>query len=707
MANEVQDLFHSFDHIPESVIVVNKSDFKIIHVNSTCAKDLAPNEKMKTLGLVDDLIQPGDRDTVLDLLKKCAVKSDDPDAPTRHSGRNINTLMLGTDCQYPIYRSYDWVFSEGPSDTILCFGRIITEVDQQRKDVEKGFMDFFDNAPIAMHWLGGTGNVMWANKTEMHLLGYTAEEYIGKPIMDFCPDEEELVLKIFHQLGTGNTIADVPVRFRTKDNRIKHLLIDSNVNWNRDGSFNHTRCFIRDDTARQVREARLMMMKKKTEEFAQQKSALLRKIVHEVRTPCNDIIGSVGRFLDEPADTTSLKFVRSGANRLGNMMEDVADLVMFGGDMVPMVTERTFDLEMLLDAVMEAEQLSYARPGVEPKIQYTLNFYNVIGDERCLTRVLGHLLRNAFKASKAGEVLLRVETDPDAGEDNLLFTVQDQGGGVDVDMIEGRMRDPWRVQGKILDGKGLGCGLHVCHNILQVLEAELKVESVDDVSKFTFSLALAAAEEQPARVEISAYSDGMSVFNEAPRNISFHNNTTATLPYVPGYMTKSAAAHIIIDDKTPAIQVDEKLVGIACDIKKHVLIVEDNRIAQMVAEHALSKLGMTSNSAEHGVEALEFLKAHPLGYDLILMDLRMPVMDGLECTKHIRTQMKLDVPILAFTAEYSADIKRECMELGMNGFLSKPVNAALLSREIGRLLNVEFPDLPKVETQFVAEPETV
>jgi two-component system, OmpR family, sensor histidine kinase VicK len=111
-----------------------------------------------------------------------------------------------------------------------------------------------------MHWLNSDGTVLWANQTELNVLGYTAEEYIGQPIMNFCPDEKELVLEIFQQLGSGNAIADVPVRFRTKEGKIVHLLIDSNVAYKKDGSFGHTRCFIRDDTARKIRDARVQLL---------------------------------------------------------------------------------------------------------------------------------------------------------------------------------------------------------------------------------------------------------------------------------------------------------------------------------------------------------------------------------------------------------------------------------------------------------------
>lgn len=134
---------------------------------------------------------------------------------------------------------------------------------KRARDAE--LIDFFQNAPIAMHWLNGNGIILWANQTELNVLGYTAEEYIGKPIMNFCPDEEKLVLQIFKQLGSGNTIADVPVRFRTKDGKMVHLLIDSNVAYNKDGSFGHTRCFIRDDTSRKIRDARSKLLLEETE----------------------------------------------------------------------------------------------------------------------------------------------------------------------------------------------------------------------------------------------------------------------------------------------------------------------------------------------------------------------------------------------------------------------------------------------------------
>jgi len=121
--------------------------------------------------------------------------------------RNIEMLTLAGEAGLPIKAHFDWFI--GPGDIkgeVTVFGDPCSDdiLEQRAKDAE--LIDFFQNAPIALHWLSGTGHVMWANQTELDVLGYTAEEYIGQPIMQFCPDEEELVLEIFKTLGSGNII---------------------------------------------------------------------------------------------------------------------------------------------------------------------------------------------------------------------------------------------------------------------------------------------------------------------------------------------------------------------------------------------------------------------------------------------------------------------------------------------------------------------
>jgi PAS domain S-box-containing protein len=162
---------------------------------------------------------------------KAAISSarDHGSQPASRRVRNLEMLSLAADGGLPIRKHFDWTCGLGADGSVVLFGEPCSEGDVEQRARDSELVDFFQNAPIAMHWLSSEGIILWANQTELDVLGYTAEEYIGQSVMKFCPDEEALVLEIFKQLGSGNTIRDVPVRFRTKDGRIVDLLIDSNV----------------------------------------------------------------------------------------------------------------------------------------------------------------------------------------------------------------------------------------------------------------------------------------------------------------------------------------------------------------------------------------------------------------------------------------------------------------------------------------------
>ena len=202
----------------------------------------------------------------------------------RSKVRNIEMLTLGG-MGLPIRRHFDWSVGAASRGKLLLFGDPCSDEDVKQRAKDSELVDFFQNAPIALHWLSGEGIVLWANQRELDVLGYTAEEYIGQPIMNFCPDEEELVLEIFKQLGSGNTIKDVPVRFQAKDGHIVDLLIDSNVKYDEYGNFEHTRCFIRDDTKRKITEARAKLLLEETKRSLVMLDNFMSRSLHHMRTP--------------------------------------------------------------------------------------------------------------------------------------------------------------------------------------------------------------------------------------------------------------------------------------------------------------------------------------------------------------------------------------------------------------------------------------
>mmetsp|Transcript_45590 Transcript_45590/g.145195 ORF Transcript_45590/g.145195 Transcript_45590/m.145195 type:complete len:300 (-) Transcript_45590:300-1199(-) len=287
------------DDVPEAVAYLDPNTYSIVYANRRFLLYFSPNGKdvSNKLNFVEDLVHHDERKRTklaFSLLAEAGFREDVWNPPRL---LDLGTLTSGEESM-PKHRNFDWSLAKDGSGRIIVSGRMVNVVDEHRRKAEEEFKDFFDNAPIALHWLGGTGHVMWANKTEMATLGYTAEEYIGQPIMKFCPDEEELVLEIFKALGSGATIRDVPVRFRTKEGKIVHLLIDSNVNYTADGQFNHTRCFIRDDTGRKVRESRAKAIQESYEVMVMEKDRFLRNLLHEIRTPMHTLLAAVDLALD-------------------------------------------------------------------------------------------------------------------------------------------------------------------------------------------------------------------------------------------------------------------------------------------------------------------------------------------------------------------------------------------------------------------------
>mmetsp|Transcript_19708 Transcript_19708/g.40182 ORF Transcript_19708/g.40182 Transcript_19708/m.40182 type:complete len:982 (+) Transcript_19708:100-3045(+) len=305
--------------------------------------------------------------------------------------RSCRTLAMGSKGDFPLWRKLDWAISVLDGTRWLLSGRpsgLVSDAasDEAAENADKApsereLLDFLNKAPIAMHWLSGTGHVLWANETEMNVLGYTPEEYIGQPIMQFCPDETPLVLEIFKTLGSGNTIKDVPVRFRAKNGQLKELLIDSNVNWNPDGSFKHTRCFIRDDTGRKIREARLNVAREKDREVAKSKDIFFRKIFHEIRTPSHLLaaaVSTLGEHLGRGKDARAINLfgdVVRESDKLRTIVEDAADASLMNLGKVPVAGKARFSVKEMLSSLCKEFQ-----PLAKPSMRCMLTLRS--GDKR-------------------------------------------------------------------------------------------------------------------------------------------------------------------------------------------------------------------------------------------------------------------------------------------------------------------------------------
>jgi len=491
-------------------------------------------------------------------LESTAMREDNNETLTGKI-RNVEMLTLGSNnAGLPIKKYFDWTIGsvqlddgddggddDTPASAVILYGDMVNEVESSDRARDAELIDFFQNAPIAMHWLNGDGIILWANQTELNVLGYTPEEYIGQPIMNFCPDEQELVLEIFKQLGSGNAIADVPVRFRTKDGKLVHLLIDSNVAYNPDGSFGHTRCFIRDDTGRKIRDARTKLLLEENERSLRMLDSFLSRTLHHVMGPLHALRGTCEivsdglqqRNINENEREKNCELLDRAAETVTTttrMVADVSDLARFDEGATLRTKCNPVDLRDLGLEAMEKIRFNDLRlTGGDDGISVSLRLVGEGGpgavhtDRAALLRVLAHLLENAVRevgpggrvtlqltSSRAGDasnsVLVEIMDD---GKGLPAGTCLDQGGYIDGKdkrpapchryligknrTNRGLSNDPDEIQKvraemeeglKDLKQNGVGVGLPLSYHLVRVLGGDLRHENLSQGTRIWFAL---------------------------------------------------------------------------------------------------------------------------------------------------------------------------------------------------------------------------
>lgn len=625
-----------------------------------------------------------------------AIESVKAGTTERAKARNIEMLTLGGE-GIPIKKHFDWTVGRGPDGTVLLFGDPCTEQDVEQRAKDSELVDFFQNAPIALHWLSGDGIVLWANQRELDVLGYTAEEYIGQPIMKFCPDEEELVLEIFKQLGSGNTIKDVPVRFRAKDGHIVDLLIDSNVKYDCNGNFDHTRCFIRDDTKRKITEARAKLLLEETKRSLKMLDNFMSRSLHHMRTPLHVLQGTIDAVASSlmeikaipslDRDTASmlqesLDMLHHASGHIDNavvMIDDISDLARLDQGGAYKLKPGIIGLKDFGKRV-----LSVVSPSATNKVELALEltgggptFLN--SDADVIEKVLRHLLENAVNVTEHGSITLRIGHE----DDRCVFTVIDSGPGVATyepaagctdtklppifqryhqEMLPDEILDfdqAMNLREKIEQGinshrkVSIGLGLSLSYHLVLALGGDLRYSSQPGLTKFWFSVPQSHDELPSERIVL---------------------DTT---------VARHRRSHVV-----PIKQVDvEPYVpksSIACNGLKamdppSVLVVEDVNSCAKILCNALRKVNCSTTWVENGQQAVDLLRTSPPGmYSLVLMDLRMPIMDGLTATKIIKDELKMKIPVIALTGDAGDETKTQCKEIGFDEYCNKPMKRAQL-----------------------------
>ncbi len=491
------------------------------------------------------------------------------------------------------------------------------------------------------------GNILYHNPSVEDTLGHAPDSLIGKNFFDFIKPETLTDLKKEFLKSVSKPYDEsIEFRFLCKDKTYRYLEFNS-INLKHKGGVEGLILDCRDITQRKKDAQELLRAQKAKEQF-------LANMSHEIRTPVNGIAGMIN-LLSETTSTEDrelyLNAIKNSTQSLKVIINDILDLSAIESGKLKF-EKIGFNIKYQLSAVLDTFLYTSKDKGIVLTYNITEEAKSVfIGDPARLNQILINLISNAVKFTHVGEISVNV--DVEKIEKNIRyvrFKVKDTGVGIPTKKIN-HIFDSFTQADASVTRRfgGTGLGLTIVKELIELQDGMIEVESeVNTGTTFTF---------------VIPYETGKEKDLIQPKSSDF----------------KKTLKH--------------SLTGLK------VLLVEDNDVNRLYANSILTKWDCEVNTAENGMVAIERLKSQK--FDIVLMDVQMPIMDGYEATRKIRrsTESIKNIPIIALTANAIKGDVDKCLEAGMNDYISKPFHPETLFKTISKYIAAG-----KINIEDVSEP---
>ncbi len=516
--------------------------------------------------------------------------------------------------------------------------RLASRLGRKLTKSEAMFSQILEIAPDGIVVSGHDRTIQMVNSKTEKLFGYSRKEMIGKKIGILIPASQQSFFSEPQYLNMG---LEKELILKRKDKSEVPVEIKLNPFQTMEGS-DVLLVTIHDITERNKITNELIDSKNKAEratEIAESalksKQQFLSNMSHEIRTPMNAIVGFTKVLLK--TDFTDkqkeyLQAIKISGDALIVLINDILDLAKVNSGKMAF-EKRPFKLALSISSVLHLFELEAQEKNLKLVEVYDTNIPEILeGDSVRLHQIIVNLMSNAIKFTTNGEITVAVNLlKEDIDKVSIEFAITDTGIGITNDNIElifKSFQQATSSTSRIFGGTGLG--LAIAKQLVEKQGGTMSVKSkLNEGSTFSFIL-------------------------------SFQKNTS----------------------EVEQVTTNEELTTEIESIK--VLVAEDMALNQLLIRTILDDFKFENDIAENGKIAIEKLKTK--SYDIILMDLQMPEMNGFEATEYIRTVMNSNIPIIALTADVATMDLAKCMALGMNDFLAKPIDERLLYRKIVGLL---------------------